>query len=286
MLRIGRIEYANCTPIFSALEEEEPCADYQLVGGVPAQLNAMLAAGQIDVCPSSSIEYALHPERYLILPNLSISSIGTVASVLLFSRVPIEKLSGHNILLSSESATSVNLLKILLEKRFACTCSYTVQSSSFDDALREAPALLLIGDAALRASFLKSDLLIYDLGQLWHEWTGLPFVFALWLSRRQVAEDRCAELDHLAGQLIAAKKKARKNLQFIAEGSPEALWMGIDRLVAYWRENISWDLCARHLEGLVLFYRYCVELGLLKSEPELRFLATSSQQELESLASV
>jgi chorismate dehydratase len=279
MLRIGRIEYANCTPIFRALEEKEPGAEYQLVGGVPAQLNAMLAAGQIDVCPSSSIEYALHPERYLILPNLSISSISTVASVLLFSRVPLENLGGHNILLSSESATSVNLLKILLEKRFACTCSYTVQSSSFDDALREAPALLLIGDAALRASFLKSDLLIYDLGQLWHEWTGLPFVFALWLCRRQVAVDRSAELDHLTGQLKAAKRKARNNLKLIAESSPEALWMGVDRLFDYWRENISWDLDASHLEGLVLFYRYCVELGLLKSEPELRFLAASPQQE-------
>jgi len=110
MLRIGRITYANCSPIFHELQKQAPAEDYQFIGGVPSHLNAMLAAGEIDVCPSSSIQYALHPERYLILPDLSISSDGSVGSVLLFSRIPIEELDGQTILLSSESATSVNLL--------------------------------------------------------------------------------------------------------------------------------------------------------------------------------
>ena len=280
MLRIGRIEYANCTPIFRALQDIRPCDDYQFVGGVPAQLNAMLAIGMIDVCPSSSIEYALHPERYLILPQLSISSVGAVASVLLFSSVPLEKLNGRKILLSSESATSVNLLKILLEKRFGFTCSYAVHAASFDEALRDAPALLLIGDAALRESTLRSDLLVYDLGQLWYEWTGLPFVYALWLCKRQVAEDRYAEVAALAGYLVESKKNARNNLQSIAEGAPEALWMGAERLAAYWRENISYDLDEKHLEGLNLFYQYCSEIDLLTAEPILHFLAEFPQKEL------
>jgi chorismate dehydratase len=279
MLRIGRIEYANCTPLFRALQEIGHCDDYQLVGGVPAQLNALLAAGNIDVCPSSSIEYALHPGHYLILPNLSISSVGAVGSVLLFSRVPIEDLDTCNVLLSSESATSVNLLKILLGKRFGCTCSFSVQTSAIDESLRDAPALLLIGDAALRASLLKSDFLVYDLGQLWHAWTGLPFVFALWLCRRQVAEDRYTEAAALAEQLIESKEYARSNIQSIAESSPEALWIGTDRLVSYWRENISYDLDDRHLEGLILFYHYCTELELLKAEPELHFFAGFPQKE-------
>ncbi|MDA8430725.1 MAG: menaquinone biosynthesis protein [Geobacteraceae bacterium] len=279
MLRIGRIEYANCTPIFTSLRDNKPCDDYQFVGGVPAQLNAMLAAGSIDVCPSSSIEYARHPDRYLILPHLSISSDAAVGSVLLFSHVPLEDLDNRDILLSSESATSVNLLKILLEKRFGCNCRYSVQTVSNDMALRETPALLLIGDAALRASLLKSDLQVYDLGQLWHEWTGLPFVFALWLCRRQVAEDRYDELVGLANNLVESKGIAQKNLTFIAENSLEASWMGADRLESYWRENISYDLDSRHLEGLILFYRYCAESGLLPSEPELHFLQDFPQKE-------
>ena len=279
MLRIGRIEYANCTPIFRVLQGRGASLDYQFVEGVPARLNTMLFDGLIDVCPSSSIEYALHPERYLILPQLSIGSVGAVGSVLLFSKVPLEELNNRTILLSSESATSVNLLKILLEKRFGCTCRYTVQSSALENALSEAPALLLIGDSALRASIRNSDLQVYDLGQLWYEWTGLPFVFALWLCRRETASAHLADVVVLADQLVEAKVVARDNLLTIAESSPEALWMGSDRLASYWRENISYDLDDRHLEGLSLFYRYCVECKLLAAEPELRFLADSLQKD-------
>ncbi|NTW70592.1 MAG: menaquinone biosynthesis protein, partial [Chlorobiaceae bacterium] len=188
MLRIGRIEYANCTPLFHVLQEQFPCPEYEFVAGVPAELNRMLLTGAIDVCPSSSIEYAYHPDRYTILPQLSISSIGAVASVLLFSKVPVEKLDGQKILLSSESATSVNLLKILLAQCFGCSCSYEVAPPGVTVTDGESSALLLIGDSALRASLEKSDLFVYDLGEIWYSWTGFPFVFALWLCRNEVAE--------------------------------------------------------------------------------------------------
>jgi len=272
MLRIGRITYANCSPIFHELQKQASCEEYRFVGGVPSRLNALLATGEIDVCPSSSIEYALHPDRYLILPDLSISSIGAVASVLLFSRLPMEELDGQTVLLSSESATSVNLLRILLKKRYGCSCSFTVSEQPLDRALREAPAMLLIGDTALRASFLETDLRIYDLGELWHEWTGLPFVFALWFCGRQVAKDRYAEVARLARNLIVSKERACADFEVIAQSSSEAQWMGSERLVAYWRDNISYDLDGMHLEGLTLFYRYCAELGLLPAEPGLHFL--------------
>ena len=278
MLRIGRISYANCSPIFHELQNQASSEDYQFIGGVPSYLNAMLAAGEIDVCPSSSIQYALHPEQYLILPDLSISSVGKVASVLLFSRIPIEKLDGQSVLLSSESATSVNLLRILIKKRFGCSCSFNVSEQPLENALREAPAMLLIGDAALRASFLKTDLRVYDLGELWHEWTGLPFVFALWFCTRRAALERTLEVTHLACQLVLAKDRACTDLERIAQSSSEAAWMGRECLITYWRDNISYDLEEEHLEGLRLFYRYCVELGLLPAEPGLHFLATSAEE--------
>jgi chorismate dehydratase len=272
MLRIGRISYANCTPIFHGLQEHVSGEDFQFIGGVPSRLNAQLAAGEIDVCPSSSIEYALRPDHYLILPDLSISSSGAVGSVLLFSRLPIEDLHGRTILLSSESDTSVNLLRILMKKRFNCACRFAVSNLPLSGALQDAPAMLLIGDAALRATFPESELLVYDLGELWHAWTGLPFVFALWLCSRKVAAARHAEVTRLARDLITAKERAGADLESIAQSSAELQWMGIDRLVAYWRDNISYDLDRRHLDGLRLFYRYCVELGLLPEEPRLHFL--------------
>lgn len=269
MLTIGQIGYANCTPLFTVLREQFPCDNYQFVAGVPAELNRKLLADEIDVCPSSSIEYAYHPERYSILPQVSISSVGAVASVLLFSHVPVEELDGRNILLSAESATSVNLLKILLRNRFGCSCTYEVAHAGVTAPAPESPALLLIGDSALRASLKPSVQFTYDLGELWYTWTGFPFVFALWLCRNQVADS--VELRSLAHQLILAKKQVPERLEHIATQAVECRWMGSDKLLAYWRDNISYQLDEASQSGLMLYYTYCFENGLIDAVPSLHF---------------
>ena len=276
MLKIGQIAYANCTPLFHVLQEQFSCSNYEFVAGVPAELNRMLLAGEIDVCPSSSIEYAHHPERYRILPHLSISSIGAVASVLLFSRVPVEKLDGRKVRLSSESATSVNLLKILLGQRFGCSCTYEVAQPTASVADDDSSALLLIGDSALRTSLKKSDLFVYDLGEMWYSWTGHPFVFALWLCRNEVADG--VELKSLARQLIKAKELVPVRLEQIATRAQEARWMGYERLLAYWRDNISYQLDERAQAGLMLYYSKCFESGLIAAVPALHF----ARHELDS----
>ncbi len=272
MLRIGRIDYANCTPIFHALQDHAAPGDYQFISGVPSHLNSMLASGELDACPSSSFEYAVHPERYRIIPQVSISSCGAVASVLLFSRIPVEELDGHIVLLSSESATSVNLLKILLARRYGLCCTFEQTRLSIDDALMSAPAILLIGDTALRASLQRLDVHIYDLGEIWHSWTGLPFVFALWLCTRSAVQERRDELIRLSERLQVAKLESRRYIEALAEYASEAEWLGKQRLIDYWRDNISYELGPSHLEGLKHFFRGCAELGLLATAPELHFL--------------
>jgi chorismate dehydratase len=270
MLTIGQIEYANCTPLFHVLREQFSCSEYTYISGVPAELNRKLLAGEVHVCPSSSIEYAYHPEQYRILPHLSISSEGSVASVLLFSPVPIEELDGWKILLSSESATSVNLLKILLAQRFGCTCTYEVTRKATFDREDDSSALLLIGDSALRACVENCGRIVYDLGKLWHSWTGFPFVFALWLCRTEMAED--AVLKKLALDLVQARDCVPLHLERIAAYSKEISWMGYERLLAYWRDNISYQLNDRALAGLRLYFEKCFESGLISAVPPLRFI--------------
>ena len=272
MLRIGRIAYANCTPVFHRLLSRIDGEEYLFSEGVPSYLNAQLLAGEIDICPSSSIEYARNPGRYLILPGLSISSDGPVGSVLLFSRLPLEQLGGQTVLLSSESATSVNLLRILLNKCFGCSCIFEVTDLPLAEGLKKAAAMLLIGDAALRSSLAAPDCNVYDLGQHWKEWTGLPFVFALWFCKREVAERQHDEVVRLARHLLASKVHTEETYRHLARVAPEASWMSEGRLVDYWMHNISYDLDQPHIEGLTLFFRLCVELGLLADEPELHFL--------------
>jgi len=270
-LSIGHIHYANCTPIFTALAQHFDCANYNFVAGVPAQLNALLRAGRIDLSPSSSIEYAQAHEQYCLLPELSISAVGPVKSVLLFSRLPIEKLDGANIGLSAESDTSVNLLRVILARSYGFTNRFERTRESLEQALTRYPAVLLIGDAALKGATRTGDWHIYDLGELWRDFTGLPFVFALWIARRDAARAKRHELAALGRDLVAAKKLAYGSYADIAARCEERAWLSEAELVDYWH-TISYELTPAHLEGARCFFGHAFEMGLIPTRPELVFL--------------
>ena len=275
-LRIGQIEYANCTPIFTMLKTRFDCGNYRFVGGVPAELNGMLEKGEIDVCPSSSFEYGRNSGRYILLPDISISSDGPVKSVLLFSRRPLEELNGRSIGLTTESATSVNLLRILLVRMYGFNNLFVATPLPLAEALDRFSALLLIGDAALREGSRESGLFVYDLGALWHQHTGLPFVFALWMVTRTAAESKPDEVRSLCAELLAAKRLAYDSYEAIAGKSAERQWLAGDALVDYWR-TISYDLTPRHLDGVKLFFRHAREMGLIGAEPEIRMFGMAGE---------
>ena len=268
MVRIGQIDYANCTPLFTALKAHFPCAGYRFVAGVPAELNIMLRRGDIDICPSSSIEYAKNPDQYLLLPDISISSLGPVRSVLLFSRVPVEQLNNRIIGLTTESDTSVALLRILLGRKFNFRNRFERTALPLTEALEQFDAFLLIGDAALREGMKKQDLHVYDLGELWYEFTGLPFVFALWIMTREAVARKREEMAALTRDLQAAKQIAYDSYESIAAASREGMWIERASLVSYWR-TISYDLTPRHVEGVKTFFRFAREMEILQQEPEI-----------------
>ena len=112
--RLGRISYLNVLPIYFALENLSGENGFQLVRGTPAELNAAMLRGEVDLGSISAMEYGRHPGSYLLLPDLSISSRGPVGSVLLFSRVPFGELNGQSIRVSAASASGAALLKVLL----------------------------------------------------------------------------------------------------------------------------------------------------------------------------
>jgi len=116
MLRVGRIPFLNLLPIYRALETGFPLEYVRFVPGHPFELNRKLRAGKLDISPSSSIEYGKHPERYLLVPDVSISSRSKVMSVLLFSHRPAAELPGGPIAVTASSDTSVILLEILLRE--------------------------------------------------------------------------------------------------------------------------------------------------------------------------
>ena len=273
-LRVGEIRNANCTPIYSTLKLRCDCAGYEFVTGEPSELNALLAKGEIDVSASSSIEYARHWREYLIIPDISISSTGDVGSILLFSKRPMGALGGHKIAVSNASATSTVLLKALLKFSYGIEAGLVPERPRLSAMLSDCEAALLIGDEALmerKRLSGREGLLVYDLGGLWQEFTGLPFVYALWMVR----EDSALRLPDLAEnfkkEVVLAKGDALSRLDDIAAAAPESAWMGAPALADYWRA-MSYDLNPRHEAGLLRFYELAKELGEVPQVPPLRFI--------------
>lgn len=261
-LRIGRIRYANLFPIFYMLERSADCSAYEFVEGVPSVVNRLLREGDIDISPSSSIEYLRNEEKYTVLDGHSISSAGPIGSILLFSRRPIETLNGLIVLASSQSETSVALLDIVLNKFYDLDCPLKSTSEPLEKAIETHTAYLLIGDDALREALKWPKLYIYDLGDIWHKNTGLPFVFALWIARNAWSMEEPALFERFRKDLDAAKAGALKNLRTIAGESPLLSMLSEDEIVSYWK-GISYDLDEEHKKGLELFRKYAEELKLI-----------------------
>lgn len=266
-LRVGQIDYLNCLPIFSEFMARHGDGAVA-VRGVPSVLNRMLARGEIDVCPSSSIEYAKGAGDYVLFPDLSISAIGPVMSVLLFSRLPIDELAGREIALTTDSDTSVALLTILLRRRFGLNntfCRQDVQTLAEVDHA----AVLLIGDKALQQAGQAAGWQVHDLGQLWWEFTGLPFVFALWIVRRDACMQHPDEARCLAQWFQEAKESAYLSYERIASSAAGSS-LSPAELVNYWK-TISYDLSPRHLKGVQLFFQLAAEEGIISRPPEICF---------------
>jgi chorismate dehydratase len=269
-LRIGRIAYLNVAPYFHYLAS---CGfDGEIVSGVPAELNAMLADGFIDACPSSSFEYGQNPEKYFLLPGHSISSIGPVHSVLLFAPGPVSSLAGNKIAITGESATSINLLKILLAEFSGIdNVTFAVPDNSVEECLSSGQPALLIGDRALAAAVnCPRGFQTIDLGALWYHFTGMPFVFALWILRKEAVELQPTQIQELATQLQLSRQKAFENLDEMASQLSVTGTFPKEELLSYW-QGMSYDLTEGHLEGLRLYFTLCQKHGLLDDVPEFKF---------------
>jgi chorismate dehydratase len=260
-LRVGRIPYANLFPIFYMLEKEDRGAAYDFIEGVPSELNRQLRQGVIDVSPSSSIEHLRNPDRYEVIANHSISADGPIRSILLFSRRPLEFLEGQTILTSSQSETSVALIEIICRKFYRLTCRFVSSAEPIGKALQSHPAYMLIGDDAILEARKWPGLHLYDLGSLWKQHTGLPFTYALWLVRKELASG-AGPLSTFIGDLDKAKRLARAGFSEAAGAWPLKALLPEEDLIAYWN-GISYDLTEEHWKGLSLFRQYAEELGLL-----------------------
>lgn len=274
-LRVGRIDYANAWPLFHYLEEYTEQAGIDVVLKVPAELNRLLREGEIQVSAVSSYAYGMNDQDYILLPHLSVGSEGKVNSILLFLKEPIELAPPKRIAVTTASATSVNLLKILMKKYYELDPVYEPAEPHLEQMLESADAALLIGDPAIRESWESKGLTVIDLGEVWNLWTGLAMTYAVVAARKEAVESSPEAFQRLYRAFTASKEQSVDNLKPLIDKACEQL--GGDP--AYWQmyfTSLNYDFGPKQQEGLTLYFRYAKELGLLDHEVSLHFYKEES----------
>jgi chorismate dehydratase len=257
MIRLGHIDYSNCVPVHAMLLDAAP-PDITLVRGLPAELNRALASGAIDAAPCSSIEFARHSGEYAVLPGLAIGSRGAVHSIILESTRRLCDLGDADIAVPTASATSVVLLRVLLELRYGVRprLVWYDQGPGVDPVADGAAAALRIGDVALLHEPAPAHH-VHDLGAEWTDWTGLPFAFAIWQAGPQADPVAITRLSALLQQSRAWF--AGRAAELAAQYAP-GFGLAPARLLAYW-SSLRFDLDAPMQEGLLHFYELAARLG-------------------------
>lgn len=254
--------------MFYDLPRQHPLLEW--VTAQPTGHNAMLAEGRIDTAPISAYSYGQHWKEYYILPDLSVSTRGRVGSILFFSKYPIHELNGKKIALTSHSATSVNLLKILMHRFYDVSPEYVTMDCGLEEMLTEADAGLLIADAAIQAAANHPEFQIYDLGAEWYKNTGCSMTYSVWAYPKRLVFERPEEIRATHQLLLEAKQQALGHIEKLVEACVDML--GISEM--FWLDYFSqfkYDLGLDLQEGLNRYFTLCFEEGLLPDKPELEF---------------
>ncbi len=265
--RVGRIAFVNCFPLYCHFAEELDRLGYraEVVEGTPAQLNALLVAGEIDVALPSSIEFARHADLLGLLPGISISSFGAVDSIQLFTQIPREQL--ESVALTEQSATSVCLLKVLC-REWGIAPSFAPRQGPLAQALANFGGLLLIGDEALhilRAGVYPHS---YDLGEEWRRVTGRPMVYAVCAARREFLVERPDEAAAIEAALVASRDRCAAHPLDTAAAAAQLYDFSAAYLDHYF-DQLKYGFPAEYRGGLLEFYRRAAALGELAAVPDL-----------------
>lgn len=260
-LRLGAVSYLNTKPLVYGLDAFPDRFDVRF--DVPSKCAALLHDGQVDLGLIPAIEYLRGD--YRIVPDVSIASDGPVATVAIFTRKAIADI--RTLALDLSSRTSVALTRVLCARHWRIQPSFTPAEPDLEAMLARADAALVIGDPAFDIDPARSGVDKIDLGAEWQAFTGLPFVYAMWVGRpgaampsdcRALQEARDRGVAHLAG--IARD---------VSGGDPDVE----RRSLAYLRDNLKYGLGEGELAGLRRFHELAVDIGLAPELRALRFYA-------------
>ncbi|MBA2950694.1 menaquinone biosynthesis protein [Streptomyces sp. PSKA28] len=255
--RVGHIQFLNCLPLYWGLARTGTLLDFELTKDTPEKLSERLVQGDLDIGPVTLVEFLRNADRLVAFPDIAVGCDGPVMSCVIVSQVPLEQLDGARVALGSTSRTSVRLAQLLLAERFGVQPDYYTCPPDLGVMMQEAEAAVLIGDAALRANLHDAPRLglqVHDLGAMWKEWTGLPFVFAVWAARRDYLEREPVIVSKVHEAFLASRDLSLEEVAKVAEQASR--WEVFDESVLErYFTTLDFRLGAAQLKGVSEFAR-------------------------------
>jgi len=247
IIRVGIVNYLNTRPLLYGIERSAVMEQIKLIQDYPARIAGKLLEESIDLglVPVSVIP---HLEESHIVTDYCIGCNGPVASVCLFSEVPLEEVD--QVLLDYQSRTSVALTKVLLREYWQLSPELVDTRNEYQSRIKGTTAGLLIGDRALAQR--KVSPYIYDLGEAWKNHTGLPFVFAAWVSNKKLPP-------HFISAFNQANRSGVNHIDEVIAANPSAVF----DLKKYFTAHINYELDNEKREGLQLFFEKINSLAII-----------------------
>ncbi|AVH96073.1 menaquinone biosynthesis protein [Streptomyces sp. WAC00288] len=227
--RVGHIQFLNCLPLYWGLARTGTLLDLELTKDTPEKLSERLVRGDLDIGPVTLVEFFRNANDLVALPDIAVGCDGPVMSCVIVSQRPLEELDGARVALGSTSRTSVRLAQLLLSERYGVSPDYYTCPPDLGVMMQEAESAVLIGDAALRASLHDAPRLglqVHDLGLMWKEWTGLPFVFAVWAARKDYLAREPETVHEVHQAFLASRDLSLEEVAKVAEQA--ARWEAFD----------------------------------------------------------
>jgi chorismate dehydratase len=255
--RVGHIQFLNCLPLYWGLARTGTLLDLELTKDSPEKLGERLVAGDLDIGPIPLVEYLRHADQLVALPDIAVGCDGPVMSCVIVSQLPLERLDGARVALGSTSRTSVRLARLLLDERYGVKPDYYTCPPDLGVMMQEADAAVLIGDVALRASLHDAPrlgLAVHDLGAMWKQWTGLPFVFAVWGVRRDYLRREPETTHQVHKAFLASRDLSLTEVGKVAEQA--ARWEAFDEeVLERYFTTLDYRFGPRQLAGVEEFAR-------------------------------
>jgi chorismate dehydratase len=255
--RVGHIQFLNCLPLYWGLVHTGSLLDLELTRDTPEKLSDQLVNGDLDIGPVTLVEFLRNADRLVALPDIAVGCDGPVMSCEIVTRKPLDQLDGRKVALGSTSRTSVRLARLLLAERFGVRPDYFTCEPDLERMMNEADAAVVIGDVGLRAylrNLPEPGLEVHDLGELWKEWTGLPFVMAVWAVRRDYLASHPETVHEVHRGFLSSRDLALEEVAKVAEHA--ARWEVFEPpVLERYFTTLDFRLGSRQLQGVAEFVR-------------------------------